>query len=55
MVPFAEKLSAISVKIHKDVNDKTAIFYEDLKRTNYVTPTSYLEHMKLYFELLARK
>ena len=55
MVPFAQKLSAISVKIHRDVIDKTAIFYDDLKRINYVTPISYLEQMKLYFELLARK
>ena len=55
LVQFAEKLSSISVKIHKDVIDKSEIFYDELKRRNYVTPTSYLELLKLYIDLMKFK
>jgi len=54
-LPFAEKLSNISVKIHKDVIDKSEVFYDELKRRNYVTPTSYLELLKLYIDLMKYK
>ena len=55
LLPFAEKLSNISVKIHKDVIDKSEVFYEELKRRNYTTPTSYLELLKLYIDLMKYK
>jgi len=42
----------MSVKIHKDAIVKSEQFYEELRRRNYVTPTSYLELMKLYFDMM---
>lgn len=55
LLPFAEKLSNISVKIHRDVVIKSEIFYDELKRRNYVTPTSYLELLKLYIDIMKNK
>lgn len=42
----------MSVEIHSDVNDFSEKFYEELRRRNYVTPTSYLELLKLYIDMM---
>ena len=55
LVPIAAKLSSICVKMHNSVIDKSEVFYDELKRRSYVTPTSYLELMKLYIELMKTK
>jgi dynein heavy chain len=49
---FIEKLSKMSVEVHSDVNDFSEKFYEELRRRNYVTPTSYLELLKLYIDMM---
>lgn len=49
---YVEKLAKLSMIIHEDVQDKSDEFYEELRRKNYVTPTSYLELMKLYVEMM---
>lgn len=35
--------------IVKDFSDK---YYDELRRRNYVTPTSYLELLKLYIDMM---
>ena len=40
------------VEIHLSVSDKSEVFYQELRRKNYTTPTSYLELIKLYIKLL---
>lgn len=47
---FVEKLSQMSVKVHADVQERSELFYDELRRRNYVTPTSYLELMKVYID-----
>jgi dynein heavy chain len=49
---FVGKLSEISVTIHADVKDFSDKYYDELRRRNYVTPTSYLELLKLYIEMM---
>ena len=49
---YVDKLAVISVKIHNDVTEKSEDFYDELRRRNYVTPTSYLELLKLYIDKL---
>jgi dynein heavy chain len=41
--------------IHKCVEDVSADYFDELKRKNYVTPTSYLELLRTYELLLAEK
>jgi len=50
--PFVNKLSEISVNVHSDVKDFSDKFYDELRRRNYVTPTSYLELLKLYIDMM---
>jgi dynein heavy chain len=42
------------MKIHSDVIVKSDTYYEELRRKNYVTPTSYLELLKLYIDLMGK-
>lgn len=49
---YVEQLSQISMTIHKDVTEESKDYYEKLRRMNYVTPTSYLELMKMYTDLM---
>jgi dynein heavy chain len=46
------QLSKLCVKIHMSVTEKTVTFYDQLRRHNYVTPTSYLELIKIYTTML---
>ena len=41
--------------IHKSVEKYSIKFYNELKRNNYVTPTSYLELLSLYKVILQQK
>ena len=50
-----EKLSSLSVEIHNTVREFSDKFYNELRRKNYVTPTSYLELMKLYIEKMTHQ
>jgi dynein heavy chain len=47
-----EKLSNLSVAIHNSVISYSEKFYSELRRKNYVTPTSYLELLKLYIDMM---
>ena len=38
--------------MHNTVIDKSEVFYEELKRRTYVTPTSYLGLVALYIDLI---
>ena len=49
---FIEKLSDMCVHVHNSVIDYSDSFYSELRRKNYVTPTSYLELLKLYIEMM---
>ena len=42
----------MSVQIHNSVTDMSEEFYNELRRRNYTTPTSYLELIKTYIEML---
>ena len=45
-------LSNMCNKMHRTVEVETANYYNELKRHNYTTPTSYLELIKLYVDTL---
>lgn len=45
-------LSQLSVEIHQEVCKLSEQFYDELRRRIYITPTSYLELLKLYIEML---
>ena len=40
------------VHVHNSVREYSESFYSELRRKNYVTPTSYLELLKLYIEMM---
>jgi dynein heavy chain len=49
---YVSSLAEMCNKMHRTVETETACFYNELKRYNYTTPTSYLELIKLYVEIL---
>lgn len=42
----------MSVEIHNSVSVASDKFYAELRRKNYTTPTSYLDLIKTYIEML---
>lgn len=48
-------LAEASVHLHKTVSDASDMFYNELRRKNYVTPTSYLELVKTFVEELKKQ
>jgi len=46
-------LCQMSVEIHNSVSAASDKFYEELRRKNYTTPTSYLDLVKTYKEMLS--
>ena len=50
---YVDALCRIAVKIHRSVKIETALFFEQQGRQNYTTPTSYLELIRLYVEMLS--
>ena len=49
------KIVTVCVYIHQSVEKKSIEFYEELRRYNYVTPTSYLELLMCFIKLLTEK
>lgn len=49
---YKEQLGNICVEIHSSVTKKSRDFELELRRKNYTTPTSYLELIKLYLDML---
>lgn len=47
-----DRLIQLCVKIHLDVQANSEEFYQELRRRNYTTPTSYLELLNCYRSLL---
>eukprot|EP00760_Papus_ankaliazontas_P005952 PhM_4_TR1281/c1_g1_i2/m.7199/K10408/DNAH; dynein heavy chain, axonemal len=45
-------VSRMCVMIHQDVQDASVTFFEELRRHNYTTPTSYLELINCYTRML---
>lgn len=45
-------LSQLSVNIHNSVQEASLNFFDEQKRKVYITPTSYLELIKLYISML---
>ena len=47
-----DAMCKMCVRIHSSVTDITGRYFKELRRYNYVTPTSYLELLKLYMSML---
>ena len=54
LTPHCETLAKIAVTMHNDVIENADLFYEELKRKYYITPTSYLELLKTYIDLFSQ-
>lgn len=52
IVDFTAHLARTTVFLHESVKDASEQFYAELRRRNYVTPTSYLDLIKTYVEML---
>jgi dynein heavy chain len=52
---YVNSLSTMCNKLHRTVEIETRNFYNELKRYNYTTPTSYLELIKLYIDILKKQ
>lgn len=52
---YVDQLCRMAVTIHRTVELETDKYYRDLRRRNYTTPTSYLELIKLYMEILSKQ
>eukprot|EP01038_Epipyxis_sp_PR26KG_P008413 gene8413-11380_t len=52
---YVDSLSNMANKMHRLVELETFNYYNDLKRYNYTTPTSYLELVKLYVDILKKQ
>ena len=49
---YVASLSQMCNKMHRTVEITTQEFYDEMRRHNYTTPTSYLELIKLYVDIL---
>jgi dynein heavy chain len=52
---YVDSLSQMCNKMHRTVEVETANYFTELKRYNYTTPTSYLELVKLYVDVLKKQ
>ena len=50
-----DAICEMCVEIHTSVSEMSEVFYEELRRRNYTTPTSYLELINLYISMLQTK
>lgn len=49
---YIDQLCNLSVEIHSSVGEYSDLFYDELRRKVYTTPTSYLDLIKTYTEML---
>lgn len=49
---FVEPLATLCNRMHRTVKTETEVFLNETKRYNYTTPTSYLELINLYVDIL---
>lgn len=47
-----DSLAQLCMEVHASVALKSEVFYDELRRKNYTTPTSYLELLRLYIDML---
>lgn len=47
-----DSLCQMSVEIHNSVSQSSDKYFAELRRRNYTTPTSYLDLIKTYIEML---
>lgn len=52
---YVDALSNMCNKMHRTVEMETVSYLKELKRYNYTTPTSYLELIKLYIDILKKQ
>ena len=52
---YVDSLSNMCNKMHRTVEQETGRYYIELKRFNYTTPTSYLELIRLYVDILKKQ
>jgi dynein heavy chain len=52
---YIDSLAQMCNKMHRVVEIETVNYYKELKRFNYTTPTSYLELVKLYVDILKKQ
>ncbi len=52
---ISKKLQRVFVKIHGKALELSSKFYEELRRYYYITPTSYLEYIKLFLDIYNEK
>ncbi|KAI8801429.1 dynein heavy chain and region D6 of dynein motor-domain-containing protein [Cladochytrium replicatum] len=50
-----QKISEMCVEIHSTVGELAVLYYAELRRRYYTTPTSYLELINLYISMLQEK
>ena len=55
LASYIDPLCKAAVNIHRTVEIQTERFYRELKRQNYNTPTSYLELIRLYLDILGKQ
>lgn len=48
-------LANTSKYIHQSVKEASELYYTELRRRNYTTPTSYLDLIKTYIEMLGKQ
>eukprot|EP00981_Chlorochromonas_danica_P000077 scaffold30_cov166-Ochromonas_danica.AAC.10 len=52
---YLSLLAQLCNKMHRTVEEETKHYLEEVKRYNYTTPTSYLELVKLYVDVLKKQ
>jgi len=52
---YVTPLCNMAVRIHRSVEEATQSFFAQLRRHNYTTPTSYLELIRLYVDMLGKQ
>jgi dynein heavy chain len=52
---YVDSLSNMCNNMHRTVEKETVLYFNELKRYNYTTPTSYLELIKLYVDILKKQ
>lgn len=52
---YVNSLSTMCNKMHRCVEQETQRYWQEVKRYNYTTPTSYLELIRLYVDILKKQ
>ena len=47
-----ENIARMCVDVHKEVTEQSVLYYEEMRRRYYTTPSSYLDLIRLYSNML---